>query len=304
MNLWHPNELYRFRGANSPHFAEELQNLAKGKVWLNFVNTLNDPFEGTLRYEPLSYELFSKKHRQYMSSLSQRFPELDLLPGELDQAKVDYCNSNAQPFAAAVRTKIVVTSFCKSWTSPLLWAHYANQFSGLCLKFEYDPSIQHQSGVEPPPFYQVQYWRNQAPAYSGFDFFLETELSKKIKQIENSVTPHKLKEISDLAHEPMIIGAISKSFDWVYEEEFRLVSYIGVPGYYYVPNMKLSCVIFGPKAPEYMYYHVISSLGCNIKYMKLEISPRHYELYLTDIDDSVVNNFLGQREADPFGVSD
>lgn len=64
MNGWFPEKLFRYRGTTSKHFDEELEQLRDNRVWLNFLDTQNDPFEGCVSHRVGTYDEFTSRHRE------------------------------------------------------------------------------------------------------------------------------------------------------------------------------------------------------------------------------------------------
>lgn len=286
MNNWIPDTLYRYRGVGSQHFVKELENLKNGKVWLNFLDSQNDPFEGAALLQPTSFEEFSQNIDEFRDYLKENFSCEDLLSHSLERRHVDEANLNASKFHQYVRSQAVVASFSKSWDSTLMWGHYADQFAGICLKFDFDYSATRSDG---PPLYQEQYWKDSPPTFSAFQYYLQTRLSNEIQNLKDD---QERERIENIAHETMKLAVTSKSFDWVYEEEFRMVSIGGVPGYYPIPGMKLTEVIFGERTKSATYQQVISALGDEIRYSKMVLAPNRYGYRREAIAEDLIADLL------------
>lgn len=287
MNNWIPDQLFRYRGVSSPHFEQELQELKKNKVWLNFLDLQNDPFEGALSFHFTSQEAFVQKYQELRDYCLSQFPEDDIFPEELGLDQVGQNNLEAPLFAQNVVKKAVVASFSKSWNNTLMWGHYAEQFEGICLKFDLDYTTAQESD---PAFFPVQYWRDCPPVYSGFDHFARLTMSQYLSA--NGGTTGSYQDIASIAHEKKKLAVTSKSYDWAYEEEFRLVSIRGVPGYYPVPRLKLSDVIFGPRAKASTYTRVIKALGADCSYSQMHLRLNQYGFGIDQISPTTVDQIL------------
>lgn len=289
MNDWHPDKLFRYRSTTSEHFDKELQQLRKNKVWLNFLDTQNDPFEGCVSHRVNSYNDFALKNSELREALAKQFPDYELLPETISEQDFNACNIQSSLFHNYVREQIVVACFSKGWQNTLMWGHYTDAFKGICLQFTANPAAE----VNGPLFFPVQYWKEEPPEFSPFDFFVQTRLPDsvtKLKESEHSLTNEQRRTINehcstiqDLAHEKAKLAATSKSFDWAYEEEFRMVSPSGVPKYYQVPGMKLTSVIFGPRAEAPTYSKVMDVLGDDINYFKMGLQENTYGYRLSSI---------------------
>lgn len=277
MNSWYPDELFRYRGVSSNHFGEELNQLRNNKVWLNFLDTQNDPFEGFVSHSVVSYEEFALRNRELRGMLAERYPNYELLPETVSEEEFNACNIQSPLFHEAVRRQAVVASFSKGWRNTLMWGHYGEAFKGICLKFTASPKAR---AKDLPPFFPVQYWKEGPPQLSSFDFFAQMHLSAKVDEVEDGDARD---FIQNIAHEKTKIAATSKSFDWAYEEEFRMASFWGVPGYFQVPGMKLTGVIFGPRAEAPTFHKVMDALGDGINYFKMTLQGNSYSYQLLRI---------------------
>ena len=270
MNGWYPENLYRYRSTNTPHFVAELEQLKENRVWLSYLDTQNDPFEGCVSYRVQSYEEFTKLLGEYRSFLKQQFPTIDPLPKRISRQDFNLATLQCPLFHKEVRKLAVVSCFSKGWQNTLLWGHYADAFNGICLQFTASPLAK----TDGPHFFPVQYWKDNPPHFTPVDYFLETRLSEFAKTLKENSSD--FRHIANIAHEKAKLAATSKSFDWAYEEEFRLISYQGVPGYYRVGGMELTGVIFGPRAEASTYATVMDTLGEDYTYYKLDMKHNSY----------------------------
>lgn len=281
MNGWYPENLFRYRPTTSKHFADELEQLKENKVWLSFLNTQNDPFEGCISHRVNSYEEFCLKNKELREALLKRFPDDDILPATISEQEFNKCTNQSPQFHDKVLQQAVIACFSKGWQNTLLWGHYAEDFKGICLQFTANPLAE----AEGPSFFPVQYWKEEPPEFLPFDFFVQTRLSVKLKELETSkCTSNELRQtLLAVAHEKTKLALTSKSFDWVYEEEFRMLAFKKDPGYYRVPGMKLTSVIFGPRAEALTYSTVMDALGDDIQYFKMDLRPNSYSYERTPV---------------------
>ena len=278
MNGWYPDKLFRYRRINTSYFDDELKHLRENKVWLNFLHTQNDPFEGCVSNSVISYDYFLLRNKELREALKKNFPDLDpdLLPETIPRCHFDEYNLHSPCFHEKVRKRAVVASFSKVWQNTLMWGHYADGFKGICLEFTASPTVEVDGR---PPFFPVQYWTEKPPEFSPFDFFVQMHLSAGVERLEESKNRNALE---NLAHEKIKLAATSKSFDWAYEQEFRMLSFIGEPGYYQVPGMKLTSIIFGPLEEGKDHSKIIDIFGQEISYSKMKLDENAYRYQLAD----------------------
>ena len=95
--------------------------------------------------------------------------------------------------------------------SPLMWAHYANNYAGVCFEFELDINLNN--------IHKVSYIDHQ------FDTLYEPSDDEFYKAIEKSL--------------------VFKSKNWSYEEEYRLIT---KENKQFLDNIKLTGIIIGHKS--------------------------------------------------------
>ncbi|WP_170414324.1 DUF2971 domain-containing protein [Ruegeria atlantica] len=263
---WAPNRLYRFCKPEHEHFEDELHNLSMGKVWLNHINRMNDPFEGALVHEPQLFDEFSSQ----ITQVAKHWPQVT----QVTKENYEEYLRGADKFAAQLLTKAVAACFSQSWNSPLMWGHYASSFEGFCLEYEYDTSVM---SVEDIPMHQVIYWRETPPKITTFEYF-RSMYYEQARQSEDVSLNRTAAHLRVHTLEPVLLGMTSKSFEWVYEQEFRMVSGFLQPGYYEIPHFGLKSVIFGHRAEQSKIDEVKYVLGESCRYWQIQILGERYSL--------------------------
>jgi Protein of unknown function (DUF2971) len=98
-----PRYLYRYRSLTK--FERELDSIENFYLYCSSYKNMNDPMEGF--YSP--------------SKVLEKHPDLELVKTEILSQK----------------TKIGICSFCEVFNHELMWAHYANQFDGICIAYDF-----------------------------------------------------------------------------------------------------------------------------------------------------------------------
>lgn len=104
-----PSKLYRYRSI--ANLQREVDAIAKGYLFCSSYKKLNDPMEG-------------------LYTSSQVLKE----------------SANYQAVRNAIRddkTQIGICSFSETYDHELMWAHYANQFSGICIQYSLPRLLTH-----------------------------------------------------------------------------------------------------------------------------------------------------------------
>jgi hypothetical protein len=101
-----PNRIYRYRSISVGKIAQELEAIKEKYVFCSSIDDLNDPMEGTHR---VSAFFLNKpdSHKKY------------------DQIK-------------EARLKLGIASFSEAYKHEPMWAHYTNQFQGICVAYVFN----------------------------------------------------------------------------------------------------------------------------------------------------------------------
>lgn len=162
-----PEKLYRYRPLKKPD--QEILAIENAYVWCAAYSTLNDPMEGAYSSsEPL------KKSADYK------------------QVRREIRNK---------KSVIGISSFSESHDLELMWAHYADQFRGICIEYNmYDLLRKLPDGAE----------------------FVRMHYDEKGPIVRRSKKP-----VEELAKKVFSV----KSYRWQYEREWRLFDQLGAVSY-------------------------------------------------------------------------
>ena len=221
-----PNRLFKYCDFSKTH---DKENLANNKVWLSNVDNFNDPYDSSLTY---SYEailnqkikgnglefLFkgidlrkfslSKEEeteilnapniiRKMIEVMGTKDTELteskkEQMPGIFKKAIEEY----PRPFIEASRSNAFISCFSEINTSIIMWSHYACKHKGFCIEYNIKEDI---SSVH---FYPVFY-------------------EKKLFDLTKYLLVKK-EEFNNFA---LLIACLTKSKEWEYEKEWRLIPF-------------------------------------------------------------------------------
>lgn len=204
--------LYRYRSLDD--LAKRLEELRDGYVYLTKPAAFNDPYDSALciswehalkqameqilpeyGYDPKLVEPFDEKEkelaRQSFESLIGGLLAVSYGPG-----------ASSDPFGF-FREKLGVSCFATNPNSVVMWSHYANQHTGICLEFSGASMLSSEKFIE--LLHPVRYTDNFLDV---FRLFWPPEID--MYQVRLDILP--------------VLAACHKSEDWKYEEEWRLVS--------------------------------------------------------------------------------
>jgi hypothetical protein len=287
-----PKKLFKYRPPN----AFTLQNLEGDSVWLDKPALYNDPFEfaefvdfdkvissfSIQHYEPLlikaqaDHNLSSESMDQVRKS-KDPITELTTIILKNEGRSTDHIQQfleDMNPIMKARRQQMIydkigfmqeqmkTTSFCESHEQLLMWSHYAAHHKGICI--EYDLTRWSKEDLRRRSLYPVRY---------------VTEIYNATQHLINSITK---KDFNNLY--PMISGA-SKSKDWEYEKEWRIIINIG--GDFKPQNYRMDCqkaVYLGTRIDSTFSDNVIDICKKNnIPIYKAILSDRYYKLQFEQI---------------------
>jgi hypothetical protein len=217
-----PRALYRYRSLESLGY--RLDELRNGYVFLNNPGEFNDPYDSALSTSLASF--FTQVLEPYgygdQSTVSDAIKSLgDLGANIFSDLLTDFTNmlygypsppKNRDMFDA-LRNLIRVGCFTTNSNSVVMWSHYANRHTGICVEFSGSSMLSSKRFLE--LVHPVQY------ADKLFD--LVQIFSTVLPEIDPGETPSSSVPGVNPDCWP-ILAACQKSEEWSYENEWRLVS--------------------------------------------------------------------------------
>ncbi|HEU4472929.1 MAG TPA: DUF2971 domain-containing protein, partial [Flavisolibacter sp.] len=225
-----PTSLFRYRKLSD----YSIQNIKNNDVWLASINSLNDPFECSLKFDNdaclrlfYSSDVFRNNFKQAtgvaLSSLevkrlsSSKHPYLDYL--ELckfhnviitvsPEEQIDKVQNRWKEIIKETNSYVKICCFSENNDSTLMWSHYADNHKGICIEYDFEnvDSLR--------PFLQPIIYTNEIFSIGTFE----------------ELTSHK-----------KIGSTLIKSKDWEYEKEWRLTIFnppLNLPDRISVPTPK------------------------------------------------------------------
>lgn len=134
---------------------------------------------------------------------------------------------------------VSIACFSETWANQLMYAHYAESFTGFCIEFDYDRMLKCVPNIG--YFFPVIY------QHSPVKLAKMRELSESIDKTYKGIAEHKivLDKIDDL-----ISYFIHKPYIWSYEREWRLI----------VPLSQFSNFFIDPSPAE--SFHQLKNFDC------------------------------------------
>lgn len=181
-----PQFLYKYGSFDSPYWEK---TVIKGEIYLSPAKKFNDPFDCRPNFD---YQKAISKGK-LRKILLKRFPDRSfesISQKEITQYVID-----------GLREDVFVSCFSEIWDSLLMWAHYANNYNGFCIKYDFSEVSERVKDNLYPVLYE----------------------SKYIDITQNLISSN---------DNTGLICNLAKEKEWSYEKEWRIVKYKRDPIYF------------------------------------------------------------------------
>jgi hypothetical protein len=187
-----PSLLFHYQPFNESYLRSLLTD---GRIKFSSPDSFNDPWDCRVRYhipsteeEKRSYfDWVTQQHRKYYPEIDETERAVRAFAYKSNPAFEDILRKQEQELYVEICKRYRIYCLSEHADSPLMWAHYAASHTGLCLGFDPNsPPFSSDSGVT-----KVMY-HSTYPAHN----------------------------LLGAGHEVLLI----KSFDWSYEDEWRLIA--------------------------------------------------------------------------------
>lgn len=248
-----PSIFYKYRsliGKSREHVRDTIIN---NTVYLATPASFNDPFDCAPAFSPSltpegAYALASR-------SLAREHPRWD--EEKLDLAAKEFVEQTRRADMALVAQGLRegyetvrdwLALYCVSGTcsSALMWSHYADAHSGICIGFD-----------------------------SGVDIFA------KAQPVIYSHVRHTVDPVHDSNEQRLANSLLLKSADWKYEKEWRYIDFEAGPGRRQLNGSAIREIILGARMSRPDEDRVLewaSQLGCKPSIFRASISPNFFKV--------------------------
>ncbi|MFI5323501.1 MAG: DUF2971 domain-containing protein [Thermodesulfobacteriota bacterium] len=265
--LKYPKKLYKFSGWE---LDRNKKLLTQHQIFLSSIDNFNDPFENLV---PIDYKKFSPNdwidkiiEVNSRSGIYKNFSEAEkkahASADYLEQLRKGRFNYDEISRTGYEYRKDNFAVYCLSATKAnlLLWSHYSNSHKGICIAYDTEQLLNflesnYREDANEISLEKVNYYR-RFPFYDA-------------------------RNIND-PYEYMLKSLVTKSIDWEYEIEYRLISNVGKTNFPVdLQDGIISEVIMGARMKEVHTNEIIQFLQqkkSQIKLYKAEISNRRFAL--------------------------
>jgi len=258
---------YKYREINEGN----LKIISEGTIRLSSPLDFNDPFDSTPAYDPASIEEWTKRRPDLFYKVGKVFK---VSPAERIMNKGKMTQNLRRVVGSGEWSKALMKTFgvfCVSRNpcNALMWAHYANDHKGFLVEFKIDFSTRLPKRLlEPMIPLEVRY-TNERPI------------------IDWAAGAEKLE-----------LYLLTKSEDWAYEEEERILNTETGPGLYpYSRELFLHSVTAGVNMsdPDFellkkAVYEASEEIGKPIPLYRAKLSATSYKVYIPGHPDPTVSS--------------
>ena len=245
-----PQMLYRYRTGNS----WVIDNLKNDTIWLSTLKEYNDPFENRvcIDFEGVA-DSYLKMDPKTVALMHQKHIDKNhpLYKAGIDNIKT--LGEKLQESLSMKKLRVFTACFCEEKSSLLMWAHYANSHKGFCIGYKFEDII-NKFGINIlPVIYSEEY--SVIRSYKMFEDYDEFFLDEWR----------------------------SKSIEWSYEKEWRLVGDYRKNEPYekgqVVDMVKPFCIYMGVNIDKAIRNQLVEICSeREIKLFQMQLSEKSYRL--------------------------
>lgn len=260
-----PARLYKYQRIDSYN----LTNLRNNEFFFRAPSQFNDPYDCALDLqldiEKLADDDVLRKALVQDPDFSERFRELAVKDVNATMLK-SYRDALPESMRAMfnllqenVRSRLKVTCLSAKHDNMLMWSHYADAGKGFCLEFDaHHPSFERKLN-------KVRYVR-------------------EFPKLDPLTMNHSRR---DAVQEIFNAMAYTKSEDWIYEQEWRIISMEESATVEYDPEI-LKGIYFGTRVDNDEMFSVIKAAqesGTNPKFYQGHPSKREFKIEFSEIEN-------------------
>ncbi|MCD6061748.1 MAG: hypothetical protein K0S16_2059 [Moraxellaceae bacterium] len=267
--------VYQFQPVTDPK-VDRLAHLEHGRIWVSDPASFNDPFDLRLYIRDLTCRgpyADEERLRQALACLlrdNAQVRDFWLFDDALLAVLQDWMQGKvgSRDVIAAVQQRFNsfgVACFTQDWQSPLMWSHYADQHEGFCIE------------------YRVC---KDELARDDRHMFLQQHV-----QYVSALPEICLSEVLFSPHQVLNRLLSTKSIEWAYEKEWRLISFARSHASVELPaGMQISALIGGIRMhDENLQALIETARRLDVPAYKVE-ADAHYAMVLKPLPEAAPRN--------------
>lgn len=264
-----PNSLFRYRSCNNK--SNPFDCLKNNKVKLTSPLNFNDLYDSNFYVSKTYYKYYASNHfnfnlKEYCSIINLLNNNEDILDYIVDYVysfpDVSYKNNTQNNLFQMILKDFRVLCLSEDLYSPQMWAHYADNFKGFCIEYDFNQKIIEKSD-DLINLYPVFY-------------------SKNLPDLSDSLISYD--EGKDYVDLNFIFVSLIKESDWNYEKEWRYVCHKNNGDYIKLPSIKN--VYLGANFDNTNLLNEIKGISIeqNFKILKMNPNNRGYKFSFKPIN--------------------
>lgn len=218
-----PPRFYKYRSLEGDGLHHLERTLLHNEIFLPSPAQFNDPFDclpdfklgGNVDQLAAQYERGLEHLKPYLTMVQRAAQARDLAEHPVVDPNSDQGRLMMQAGFDRLRQGLGVYCVCECADSLLMWAHYANSHTGVCLEFD-----------------------------------SEVELFREAQIVEYAPVREPVHRAGERAERSMVKGLLTKFDGWAYEKEWRVVDYEQGPGLRILPAEALTGIVLGASILE------------------------------------------------------
>lgn len=279
-----PKFLFRYRSLSHDYSWPELsESILRSRFYLALASFVNDPFDVNPVYSPNSpgemnkFIIATKSARRLDRTWAERASGRQVSRQDFrkslkkPQSKIDFAKLEiavTEKFFEALPQRTRLACFSERVDCLPMWAHYANNQQGVCVKYSFDLDILNLKKQIVP---MAVSYRSDRPIITTID----------IKKFSNQNN-----RIDDLSGDKIFESLyLRKSIDWSYEKEWRCFENSEAQGgYVEIPCLKATELIFGVRAKPEDIERAKKLFSHKLKIKIARLSKSEYNFDFEDIN--------------------
>jgi hypothetical protein len=216
---------------------------------------LNDPFDASIsvKFDSFSYDDIMK----FTENRKGDFETLRWALVKNDESIEKIRELLSYVFLKEYFSDIRICSFSSDYNNPLMWAHYAENYTGVCIGYK-TTSDGNKDYIETDDNCMIQIEK------------------VKYKKTEGKIIYEPKPKLKSVREKLFLI----KSYPWKYESEYRLVNNTSLKSTLFLKDDTIEEIIFGTKT-TYIDHNLVKLVSKNhnnsIRYSKIEITNNTLE---------------------------
>ncbi|HAO1144437.1 TPA: DUF2971 domain-containing protein [Escherichia coli] len=278
-----------------------IKSLVENKLYLNHLNMMNDSAEGFCKIIS-GFPDYNEKTERYDLIIKTWCGESGWLPSEYEYKEYIDSMRELEPNVPQLLDSARISCFTNTALNPTMWAHYANNRTGICIEFDQDKIRE----LEDIYIFDVKY-KDRPPT---IDTAVLTLIADQVNYNHDAIYDdyqEKFKHLYEQAFDEgrnlllEIYNGIlaTKSQEWSYEQEKRLIYILSFSQEdklakkyktginISLPEGCIKSVILGEKTSEHDKKLIVSAIKKHSKHIKLKRATITQGEYLLSIRDEV-----------------